>query len=117
MEREVGGGIGMGDTCKSMADSFQCMAKALPYCKVIININNVKLSISFLLSYCELGLCHLQQEKHSQYNLSKMYSYYHVHSRAFLTAPVSNQRSYFSASVYQIRRQQIPVSNVTTTHV
>ena len=24
---EVGGGIGMGNTCKSMADSCQCMAK------------------------------------------------------------------------------------------
>ena len=24
MEREVGGGIGMGNTCKSMADSCQC---------------------------------------------------------------------------------------------
>ena len=27
MEREVGGGIRMGNTCKSMADSCQCMAK------------------------------------------------------------------------------------------
>ena len=27
MEREVGGGIGMGNTCKSMADTFQCMTK------------------------------------------------------------------------------------------
>ena len=27
MEREVGGGIGMGNTCKSMADSCQCMEK------------------------------------------------------------------------------------------
>ena len=35
MEREVGGGIGMGNTCKSMADSCQCMAKPLQYCKVI----------------------------------------------------------------------------------
>ena len=26
MEREVGGGIGMGNTCKSRADSCQCMA-------------------------------------------------------------------------------------------
>ena len=25
--REVGGGIGMGNTCKSIADSCQCMAK------------------------------------------------------------------------------------------
>ena len=27
VEREVGGRIGMGNTCKSMADSFQCMTK------------------------------------------------------------------------------------------
>ena len=27
MEREVGEGIGMGNTCKFMADSCQCMAK------------------------------------------------------------------------------------------
>ena len=27
MEREVGGGIGMENTCKSMAVSFQCMTK------------------------------------------------------------------------------------------
>ena len=28
VEREVGGGIGMGNTCKSMADSCQCMTKS-----------------------------------------------------------------------------------------
>ena len=27
MRREVGGGFRMGNTCKSMADSYQCMAK------------------------------------------------------------------------------------------
>ena len=27
VEREVGAGIGMGNTCKTMADSCQCMAK------------------------------------------------------------------------------------------
>ena len=27
VKREVGGGIGMGNTCKSMADSCQCMTK------------------------------------------------------------------------------------------
>ena len=27
VEREVGGGIGMGNTCKSKADSCQCMTK------------------------------------------------------------------------------------------
>ena len=29
VEREVGRGIGMGNTCKSMADSCQCMAKTI----------------------------------------------------------------------------------------
>ena len=27
VEKELGGGIGMGNTCKSMADSCQCMTK------------------------------------------------------------------------------------------
>ena len=36
MEREVGGGIGMGNTCKSMADSFQCMTKPTTIKKKII---------------------------------------------------------------------------------
>ena len=35
MEREVGKGIGMGNTCKSMADSCQCMTKTTTICKVI----------------------------------------------------------------------------------
>ena len=29
VEREVGGGIGMGNTCKSMADPCQCMTKTI----------------------------------------------------------------------------------------
>ena len=44
MEREVGGGIGMGNTCKPMADSFQCMTKSTTNKKihkiVLINIPN-----------------------------------------------------------------------------
>ena len=36
VKREVGGGIGMGNTCISMADSCQCMKKPLQYCKLII---------------------------------------------------------------------------------
>ena len=35
VEREVGGRIGMGNTCNSMADSCQCMSKTTQYCKVI----------------------------------------------------------------------------------
>ena len=46
VEREVGRGIGMGNTCKSIADSCQCMTKPLQYCKVIslqlIKINGKK---------------------------------------------------------------------------
>ena len=47
MEREVGGGIRMGNTCKSTADSCQCMAKkTLQHYKVIslqlIKINGKK---------------------------------------------------------------------------
>ena len=47
VEREVGAGIGMGNTCNSMADSCQCMTKkTVQYCKVIslqlIKINGKK---------------------------------------------------------------------------
>ena len=38
MEREVGGGIGMGNTCKPMAVSFQCMTKSTTIIKIIIII-------------------------------------------------------------------------------
>ena len=36
MEREVGGGIAMGNTYKSMADSCQCMTKATTIKKKLI---------------------------------------------------------------------------------
>ena len=48
MEREVGGGIGMGNTCKPMAVSFQCktkfttIKKKLKKNKTIHNINERK---------------------------------------------------------------------------
>ena len=52
MEREVGGGFRMGNTCKSMADSCQCMTKTTKYCKVIslqlIKISEKKYEYSFL---------------------------------------------------------------------
>ena len=54
MGRDVGGGIEMGNTCKSMADSCQCMQKPLQYCKVIslqlIKINGKKKSRGITLS-------------------------------------------------------------------
>ena len=46
MGRDVGGGNGMGNTCKFMPVSCQCMANPLQYCKVIslqlIKINEKK---------------------------------------------------------------------------
>ena len=35
VESEVGGGIGKGSTCKSMADSCQCMTKTTTILKII----------------------------------------------------------------------------------
>ena len=37
MGREVGEGIGLGNTCTPMADTYWCMAKPIQYCKVKIN--------------------------------------------------------------------------------
>jgi len=34
MGSEVGGGFSMGNTCTLMADSSQCIAKPIQYCKV-----------------------------------------------------------------------------------
>ena len=44
MEREVGGGIGLGNTCKPVAVSFQCMTKSTTIKKIIIRVTkkNVK---------------------------------------------------------------------------
>ena len=50
VEREVGGGIGMGNTCKPMAVSFQCMTKSA----TIKNNNNKKIKIKSLLSITEI---------------------------------------------------------------
>ena len=60
MEREVGGGIRMGNTCKPMAVSFQCMTKfttnkkklkkkyevpEAPVCYVVLATLNTKLRV------------------------------------------------------------------------
>ena len=42
MEREVGGGIGMGNTCKPLAVSFQCMTKSTTNKKKIIIKKKIK---------------------------------------------------------------------------
>ena len=41
VEREVGGGIGMGNTCKPMAVSFQCMTKSTTNKKKIMKKFNL----------------------------------------------------------------------------
>ena len=41
MGRKVGVGFRMGNTCTPVADSCQCMAKPIQYCKVIsLQLNN-----------------------------------------------------------------------------
>ena len=39
MGREVGEGLRMGNTCNPVADSCQCMAKPVQYCKLASNYN------------------------------------------------------------------------------
>ena len=57
MEREVGGGIGMGNTCKLMAVSFQCMTKSTTNKKKKKKeINKNILLLLFLLVYIFLFL-------------------------------------------------------------
>ena len=48
MQREVGGGIGMGNTCKSMAVSFQCMTKSTTNKNNNNNNNNKQVRLSVL---------------------------------------------------------------------
>ena len=50
MGREVGEEFRMGNTCTPVADSCQCMAKPLQYCKVKNNLkkNRGKLSLLFI---------------------------------------------------------------------
>ena len=42
MEREVGGGMGMGNTCKPMAVSFQCMTKSTTIKKLKLKLKKKK---------------------------------------------------------------------------
>ena len=50
MEREVGGGIGMGNTCKPMAVSFQCMTKSTTIKIIIIKKMKKKSSVKRIQS-------------------------------------------------------------------
>ena len=42
MGRDVAGGFRMGNICTPVADSYQCMAKPIQYCKIKKNNNNNK---------------------------------------------------------------------------
>ena len=44
MGREVGGGFRMGNTCKSMAVSYQCMAKTTTILKYGKNLQLIKIN-------------------------------------------------------------------------
>ena len=51
MEREVGGGIGIGNTCKPMAVSFKCMTKFTTNKKKKVKKKYLLQNKSFLIDY------------------------------------------------------------------
>ena len=58
VEREVGGGIGMGNTCKPMAVSFQCMTKSTTIKKIKKNVLEISaICFHVLLFFCYLIFC------------------------------------------------------------
>ena len=58
VEREVGGGIGMGNTCVSMADSCQCMTKTTKKIKT-----NKKKSLGQSGNNAQLWMCLVMKVK------------------------------------------------------
>ena len=54
MEREVGGGIGMGNTCKHIAVSFQCMTKSTTIKKKKVKKRKLKKKKGFQCLFCQL---------------------------------------------------------------
>ena len=55
--REVGGGFRMGNTCTPVADSCQCMAKPIQYCKVKNFKNKIIFSLWLLSIVVSMCLC------------------------------------------------------------
>ena len=52
MGRDVGGGFRMGNTCKSMADSCQCMAKTTTVLKSnFLNCTLVSYKMSYIIQH------------------------------------------------------------------
>ena len=71
MGREVGGGFMIGNSCTPMADSCQCMAKPIQYCKVKENLKIKKkegiitsnLSRSSRAYFKNMAVCSLNSEE------------------------------------------------------
>ena len=59
MGREVGRGFRMGNTCIPVADSCQCMAKPIQYCKVIsLQLKQINLYLKIIYIYIYFFLTH-----------------------------------------------------------
>ena len=87
MEREVGGGIGMGKTCKPKAVSFQCMTKFTTnkkkkksiYIKGHLKQNSTSKfedQIGFIQQFVKLEVSHLANKKKSSKEPYRMESFY-----------------------------------------
>ena len=76
MEREVGGGIGMGNTCKPMAVSFQCMKKFTTNKKKIQKKKKKKSVLYiFMLGNVKFHLNFVKEETASRQGKLKSVSY------------------------------------------
>ena len=82
MGRDLGGAFSIGNTCTPMADSCQCMAKPIQYCKVIslqlnnfilkkIKLNNKKkrMKICIYISPKKVYRCHISKWKDAQHHM------------------------------------------------
>ena len=59
MEREMGGGIGIGNTCKSMVDSCQCMGTL--FLKKEARLYNVAKTASSINGAGKTGQLHIKE--------------------------------------------------------
>ena len=77
VERVVGGGIGMGNTCKPMAVSFQCMTKSTTKKKKVVQTEHTgKYSLVKLLSISLPFMCkYLQSQTHLFYGSATQVKY------------------------------------------
>ena len=100
--REVEGGIRMGNTCKSMADSCQCMEKPLQYCKVISlqliqrNGKKIRFMITFKVEYL---LRKKKTTSHQKQNQGKQKETMERNLKLYSTALVQFSHSVMSNSL------------------